>query len=126
MICTPRISGFGNARAARSIRPVRPRIRKITPIRSAPAAISSDPRPFAIAIAPNAFSGWTGIGSPYTSATVTYRSPAGSSTAVADSPFATISATAIGSRTPMSATAPAISRVPKWMPFPRSIVGTLP
>ena len=45
--------------------------------------------------------------------------PAGSSTAVAESPFETISATAIGSSTPMSATAPESSGVPKRMPFPR-------
>ena len=64
MICTPRISGFGNALAARSISPVRPSTMKMTPISSAPAAISSEPRPLAIAIAPNAFSGCTGIGSP--------------------------------------------------------------
>ena len=76
----------------------------------APAAISSEPSPFAIAIAPNALSGCTGIGSPYTKPATRYSSPAGSSTAVAERPLPTMRATAIGTSTPMSARAPASSR----------------
>ena len=60
----PRINAFGKARAATSRRWSRPRQTKTTPISSAPAAISSEPNPFAIAIAPKAFSGCTGIGNP--------------------------------------------------------------
>ena len=79
------------------------------PISSAPAAISSAPKPCAIAIAPNAFNGCTGTGSRYTSPATTYSSPAGNRTADGVSPFFTINATAIGTSTPKSASAPANS-----------------
>ena len=79
------------------------------PISRAPAAMSSAPKPCAIAIAPNAFNGCTGTGSRYTRPATTYNSPAGNSTAVGVRPFFTINATAIGTSTPRSPTAPANS-----------------
>ena len=63
-ICTPRITERGNTAAARSSSPVAPSATKTTPMRIAPAAISSTPSPRAIAMAPKALSGWTGIGKP--------------------------------------------------------------
>ena len=57
------MSGRGKARAAASSSPVTPSRTKTTPMIRAPDAISDTPSPDAMAIAPNAFSGWTGTGS---------------------------------------------------------------
>ena len=86
--------------------------------------MSSAPKPWAIAIAPNAFNGCTGTGSRYTRPATTYNSPAGNSTAVGVRPFFTINATAIGTSTPKSPAAPANSaRSNRNEPLPDSSRG---
>ena len=61
-IWTPRMTARGKIRATRSSSPLDPSSRNVAPMISEPAAISSTPSPSAIAMAPNAFSGCTGIG----------------------------------------------------------------